>query len=227
VTIVDLENKQFYAIVTGFDKGWAYGEWEKYCNFSSFDDERVDRCPLCKKMIGGKVWFPPYEISLSSKKLGDFIFGLVTYFIVSYNFKNKYEQSGLTGIKEFKKMNRLRFRREIINADYYFVIPERINVRPEPIKKGNYEEYDVDMPYCEVCSKLDGKIYSGDMDLRMNLRGFEKTPDVFLTYTDSSSVFCTQAFVNFCIDENFSNFERHFVSFENYSSIYEKAAEGW
>lgn len=76
----------------------------------------------------------PYDEALSSKKLGDFIFGLFGFFIVSANFKENYEKSYLTGIAEFKKIDRLRYKREIIDAEYYGIVPKRVNVRPEPIE---------------------------------------------------------------------------------------------
>lgn len=103
---------------------------------------------------------------------------------MSANFKENYEKSYLTGIAEFKKIDRLRYKREIIDAEYYGIVPKRVNVRPEPIEvvEGDSKR--------AICARNNPtEIDYGIKGLRMNLNGQEKTPDTFLTYTHCSGCF--------------------------------------
>lgn len=213
----------YYLGIRRFEKGYAYSDYE---NDSVIDFNLIEKCPLCGANISGGKHLRPYNVVLSSKKLGDFIFGLFEFFIVSANFKEKYEKSGLTGIKEFRKIDRLRFRKDIIDAEYYEVVPERVNVRPEPIE---VDEEDSRRGKCELCNPR-GKIDYGIRGLKMNLNGLDKTPEVFLTYTRCSSIFCNQNFVDFCFEQKFTNFDTHIESFDEFISgcfSAERVAAAW
>lgn len=142
----------YYHLSSSFARGYAYSMYEKD---SVIDYNITNKCPLCGRDVSWAANLPPYNVVLSTHKLGDFIFGLFDYFIVSKRVKELYERSGLTGIKEFRRIDRLRVRKEIIDAEYYGVVPERVNVRPEPIEV----KYLCDEPVCEVCSQK-GKMSS-------------------------------------------------------------------
>lgn len=65
------------------------------------------KCPKCGSAVGQLYWLPPFDIIIKQpKKIGDFVGGLIGMdLIVSENFKNKYEHSGLTGIDQFIELN--------------------------------------------------------------------------------------------------------------------------
>lgn len=95
------------------DKQYSYGE--KYGNNSG---EAV-RCKCCNNFLTLLKWLPPYEIKLSKRNIGDFIFGSIDNFIVSDNFKEIYEKGSFSGIQKFNPVI-LRYKSKTIDAKYYF-----------------------------------------------------------------------------------------------------------
>ncbi len=65
------------------------------------------KCIKCGRAVGQHYWLPPFNIIIKQpKNIGDFVGGLIgNDLIVSENFKDKYEQSGLTGIDQFIELN--------------------------------------------------------------------------------------------------------------------------
>lgn len=193
-----------------FDKGYAYCEYE---NDSKLDEAKIEKCPRCGAFLSGMPIMPPYRITLSTKKLGDFIFGIWDYFIVSAEFKKQFINSGLTGIKEFYKIDRIRYKKEILDVDYYGIIPQRVDARPIPIEQVSEPK----LPVCSLCNPF-GRIFYGVRGLRMDSNRQESIPDIFSVYTNGMAVYCNQIFLDFCKTYGFTNFEQHIESFEEYAN---------
>ena len=223
--ILELKNDnkdkiQYYSMGENlFARGYAYSDYED----DTLDYDLIEKCPLCGSYISGAQTKQPYQLVLSTKKkIGDFTFGLFHFIVVSANFKDKYEKSGLTGIKEFRKIQKVRVRKEIVDIELYAIVIERIDVRLEPIISDSGEK-----AICKLCNPY-GKIYYGEKGLKMNLNTQSSTPDIFMTYTRGTGTFCTQKFVDFCHSNGFTNFDKQICRIEDYrSGIYGKAAEGW
>ena len=99
------------------DKEYSYGE-----KYGKSLGEAV-RCKYCYNFLSMLKWLPPYEIKLSKRNIGDFIFGLIDNFVVSDNFKEIYEKGSFSGIQKFNPVI-LRHRSTTIDAKYY--LPEII-----------------------------------------------------------------------------------------------------
>lgn len=95
----------FYRIkIPSFEQyKFAWAEQTDKANIST----DFPKCPKCGRAVGQLYWLPPYDIIIKQpKKIGDFVGGLIGMdLIVSENFKNKYEHSGLTGIDQFIELN--------------------------------------------------------------------------------------------------------------------------
>ncbi len=80
------------------------GQW---ATASSFDPPTLgnsQKCPVCGKPVTARRWMPPHQVKLSRarpSKWGDFMWGPASSLLVSQNFKQIYEQEGLTGISSF------------------------------------------------------------------------------------------------------------------------------
>ena len=207
-----MKDSEFYVVgINRFEKGYAYGEVEDNAVYT----KSCDKCPECGRQVGAFEWVRPHNITISNKKLGDFIFGVFGPFAVSEKVKKACEEEGITGISEFCQLDSIRFRNQAVEQKYYVVKPERIDVRPEPVRA---EYMDAEEPYCEVCSKVNGSIYSDVWGYKMNRRKVTVIPDLFQTYTNGEETYCTQRFVDFCKKYEFTNFENHIMSFPNYST---------
>ena len=204
-----------------FARGYAYSDYEN----KDLDYDLIERCPLCSSYVSGAKPKQPYRLILSTQKqIGDFIFGLFGYIVVSANFKREYEKSGLTGIKEFRKIQRVRVRKDIVDIELYAIVLERVDVRPEAVISTGEDN---DRPICKLCNPY-GRINFSEKGLKMNLNTQSETPDIFLTYTNGDLAYCNQRFVDFCKSRKFKNFDKHLCSFEEYTSgIFSKAAKGW
>lgn len=205
------KEREYYEIgINMFARGYAYSDYEN----DSLDYNLIETCPLCGSNISGASSKQPYKMVLSTqKKIGDFIFGLFHYIVVSPYFKEEYEKSGMTGIKEFRKIERVRVRKEILEIELYAIIIDRVNVRPEPIIA---DEINKNRQICQLCNPY-GKFFIGEEGLKMNLNGQEGTPNIFMTYTRGMGVYCDQGFVDFCKDKRFTNFEKHICKFEDHN----------
>ncbi|WP_207427628.1 hypothetical protein [Pedobacter sp. SYSU D00535] len=65
------------------------------------------QCPKCNRAMGQRYWLPPHDIILKQpKKVGDFVGGVIgTDLIVSQRFKDKYQESDMSGISKFIELN--------------------------------------------------------------------------------------------------------------------------
>lgn len=205
--------KQIYCLgYNRFGKGWAYLETEDNTKFSG-----VEECPLCGRAVSMMKWQPPLNVFLSSKKIGDLIFGTLPYPIVSARFKELYEASDLRGIKEFRKVDRIRYKKEIINADYYYIQPERFNVNVA-VAKGEHIISE-DKYICELCTPTK-KVYMALDGLIIGDEAHTINGDIFLIYTQGDTVFCNERFAQFCKDNKMKNWEKQIIPASEYKLGY-------
>ena len=84
-----------------FVSSYAYGEDDDPVNLEEGDGLS---CPVCGRPIGWKKWLQPKLVKLEKPKYGTFIYGTFDTFLVSEVFKEKYEASGMVGIKHFDEV---------------------------------------------------------------------------------------------------------------------------
>lgn len=115
------------------DDKFAYGE--QYDNFSSGD---AIKCEECGSFLTMRKWLPPYQIKVSKKQLGDFIWGTFPGFIISKNFMSEYLKSGLKGLNDFCKVNLFYRNILLIDKEYYYpkitLSGVRVNIKESGIK---------------------------------------------------------------------------------------------
>ena len=80
--------------------------WAELPGDANISDD-FPKCPKCNRAIGQRFWLPPYNIIIKQpRNIGDFVSGVIgSNLIVSERFKEKYEESGMTGIEKFTKLN--------------------------------------------------------------------------------------------------------------------------
>ena len=85
--------------------------WAELADKANFSDNSP-QCPKCGRAVGQLYWLPPYDIILKQpKNVGDFVGGIIgTDLIVSQKFRDKYQQSALTGITKFTELNVVEMR---------------------------------------------------------------------------------------------------------------------
>jgi hypothetical protein len=109
----------------------------------------ADRCVVCNSPISLKKWLPPYNVRVTKKQLGDFIFGDVHPFLVSQRFKDLYEAGGYRGIGSFSPVH-LFFRRQPLKVDYYFPeIPPNYHARDFDRSGVKYDQSAI----CQRCQR--------------------------------------------------------------------------
>ena len=64
-------------------------------------------------------WLPPYEINVSQKNLGDFVYGTYSGLIISKKVKEIFEKFKLKGMSNFKLV-KLFNRGRVLNVEYYY-----------------------------------------------------------------------------------------------------------
>lgn len=195
-----------------FQKGWTYAETENDAKFIG-----VEVCPRCGRAVSMMKWQSPLQIILSAKKTGDFIFGTLPYPIVSARFKDLYEASDLKGIKEFRRIERMRFRNELVNGEYYYLELERIDVKIK-VAQGEFIIED-EISICQLC-RPDKRTYISAKGLHLNEKDNEINRDIFLTYMRGDTVFCNEKFVQFCKDNKLKNWDTHITHISQYSIGY-------
>jgi hypothetical protein len=92
-------------------------------------------------------WLPPFEMNVSKKKLGDFIYGTHVGFAVSKRVKEKFEQTDLKGLTNFRKVD-LYYRKQLLNEEYYYPEIALIHAFVD-YKYMEFEKKD----YCGTCQK--------------------------------------------------------------------------
>jgi len=165
-------------------------------------------CPKCGASIGRRYWLEPRKVILSKPKYGDFVSG--QRYLVSERFKYAYEKSDLKGIKEFipVEISKVRYMKQNspLPPQYYALDLERSYARIDHEKSCISWAMKTQDPkrVCELCNPVGAVttsikgIYIDDT----NWRG----EDIFHLHEMGSSVFASQKFVNFCFEQEFTNF---------------------
>ena len=177
-----------------------------YCEPSE-DTQYLSVCPLCPKCggyIGPCYWVEPRKVILSRPKYGDFVSGIEL--LVSERVKEAYEKSSLEGIKRFIPVEvcKVRYIRKSpplppkyysLELGYSFA---RVDLKKSVIMGKHNDRF------CELCNprscmtdKIDG-FYIDDSNW-----GGE---DIFHLHEMGSMVYVSQRFVDFCIENEFTNF---------------------
>ncbi|XWN35300.1 MAG: hypothetical protein ROO73_00690 [Roseivirga sp.] len=148
-------------------------------------------------------WLPPYEVTVSSKrKLGDLIFGTYVGFLASKRFKEVYEQSDLTGLSNFRKVD-LYFRGKLLeDKEYYYSDIALIHAHIDL----NYVELETQLPFCDTCQlgrntvrKIDAIFFTDPEQL---------TKDIFFsTSLDQVEAIVSESFKRFIEANEFINAE--------------------
>ena len=204
--------KEFYDVETiSFDDSKF-----SYCDIPD-DTQTADSCPVCPKCgmaIGRRYWLAPRKVILSKPKFGDFICGL--RFLVSARFKSAYGQTELKGIKAFvpvevekvrhmKKTSPLPPQYYALELVYSFA---RIDMDKSLIKWGMPEPKRICSlcnPYGAIKEEVKG-IYIDDTDW--------EGEDIFHFHETGGAVYASQKFVDFCLEQGFTNF--NYVNTKDY-----------
>lgn len=125
------------------DDFYAYGEQL----YDEINQGAAEKCTTCKGTTSLLKWLPPYDIRLSKKKIGDFIFGSYINPIVSERFVKLYKSEGLTGIKSFHKAS-LYYRKKEISENYFHAEIEGIYAFLD--QKKMVFDFRADCPECQI-----------------------------------------------------------------------------
>lgn len=176
------------------DTGFAYGE-----DFGEINLGSALKCELCGSTLTSLKWLPPYEIRVSRKKLGDFIYGTFSNFIVSARFKSLFEKEGLKGIESFNPVS-IFFRKKLLDESYF--LPEIVlsNVQIDLERSGFVFEGNRRCPACQksgsIIKKWNGVVLE-EPD-RIDL-------DIFNTKVLPGTMIVSEHFKNFVERHEFSN----------------------
>lgn len=190
-----LQNPRF------FDFEYAYGE-EKEIDFNTGE---AMLCSQCGCALTSLEWLPPYDVKVSKKKIGDFIFGTFDSFLCSQNFKVNYEKSAFKSVKNFHKVN-LFYRGKLIPEMYYYPkIPTIIAFIDLDLIE--FEEK-IFCKTCQLCSSIKKRI-NGVSFLKPDLI----KDDIFFI-SSLGSIFVSEKFKEFVEKNNFTNAE--FIEAEDF-----------
>lgn len=200
-----ITDMKFYAIVNKRfdDSQFAYGE-NKEIDFNVGD---AKYCIKCGNPISMLEWLPPYDVTVSKKRMGDFIYGTHVGMIVSESFKLKYEQTGLKGLTDFKKVD-LYYRNKLLPNRYYY--PE-IDLLTAFVDLNRLK---LDIEYlCPVCQR--GHSILNGIDGIAFMNPDEIKDDIFFTSCiGQTPIIVSQVFKNFVEKNSFTNIK--FVEASNY-----------
>jgi hypothetical protein len=187
---------RYYIIINNLfdDSQFAFGE-HREINYNTSDPKI---CKECGYPISMLEWLPPYEINVSKKSLGDFIFGTHVGFIVSKKFKNQFEQTNLKGLDSFKKVD-LYYRNQLLPEEYYY--PEiTLLTAFVDINRISFEEKYL----CNTCQK--GSSILSRINGITFINPVEISDDVFFTSAiGQSTVIVSQNFKDFIEENGFTN----------------------
>lgn len=188
---------QYYTFTNDFfdDPKFAYGE-----HFTSnYLTGKAKLCKGCGSFISMLEWLPPFEISVSNKELGDFIFGTYVGFIVSKNFKEKYEKNDFfKSLISFRKVD-LYYKKKLLDEQYYNPEIPLINAF---VNLDNIEFDTIEL--CVVCQK--GKSIIRKISGVYFIQPNQIDDDVFFTISlGQSNIIVSPNFKDFVLKENFTN----------------------
>lgn len=176
------------------DTQFAFGE-QKETNYATGDAEFCKECGSYTSML---KWLPPYQLSISKKNLGDFIFGSFVGFIVSKKFKDKFEKTNLSGLSYFKKVE-LYHDKVLLNEDYYYPQITQINafIDLELIEFDDEELCDECQKGRSIISRINGIIFKNQKIINEDI--------FFTTAIGQSVIIISSKFKEFLIKEEFTN----------------------
>lgn len=125
-----------------------------YTYTAEYSEEGCELCPGCGDWIFGRRWLHPWTIIITKPVYPDFLYGGgVSPFAVSEHFRQLYEQSDLSGITSFEKIDTIRVRHLKENSpsppDYY--IP---NLKTGTVKINRelsvIEYLNIEKPVCPI-----------------------------------------------------------------------------
>lgn len=196
---------KYYAIVNKLfdDSQFAYGE-NKEIDFNVGDAKYSKGCGHTISML---EWLPPYDVSVSKKRLGDFIYGTHVGMIVSESFKLKYEQTGLKGLTDFKKVD-LYYRNKLLPNQYYYPEIDLLTAFVD-LKRITFEEKCL-CPFCQkgssIFRRIDGIAFMNPDEIK---------DDIFFTSCiGQTPIIVSQDFKDFVEKNGFTNIK--FVEALNY-----------
>ena len=210
---------KFYVLLKEPISNNRIGSVQNYEQWAESND--VDRengkyvcCPICSAPVSMKCWLPPRRIKLTNTLYPDYISRWAgDGMMVSEHFKEKYEQSGLSGIATFNPV-------EVVSVCgekhpdtlpiYFDAIPvisaAVIDHRRSKITGYKHEHR---CTLCDPKGQTKSKIHGIMLD-DSKWNG----EDIFRIYELGGIYFSTQRFVEFCQENKFSNF--NFVRSEEY-----------
>lgn len=187
---------KYYVITNNLfdDSQFAYGEHRD----ANYKTGKAKICKGCGAFISMLEWLPPFEINVSKKELGDFIFGAYVGFFVSKNFKDKFEQTNLNGLYNFKKVD-LYHKGKLVNEEYYYPEISLINAFVD-LKHIEFDEKEL----CDTCQK--GRSIINKIDRILFEAPDQIKEDVFFTTSIGESIIIlSDSFRDFLEKEEFSN----------------------
>ena len=185
---------------SGQYKGWA-DAWE--VDRINGDTEK---CPLCRRHTSGFKWLYPRKIRLTNTRYPDRLSSWISNELtVSERFVEAYNSTDLVGITKFNPIEivSVASRRTVKRPPpKYFcadVIESKVRIDDDKsIIKG--QKYDWSCEYCNPKGQTTDSIKLLVLDTA-NWGG----EDIFRVFM-SSLFFATQKFVDFCTNNNFTNF---------------------
>ena len=187
---------KYYVITNNIfdDAQFAYGEHRE----ANYKTGEAQICKGCGAFISMLEWLPPFEINVSKKELGDFIYGTYVGFIASQNFKTKFEQTNLKGLINFRKVD-LYHKGKLVNKDYYYPEISLINAFVD-LKHIEFDEKDL----CDTCQK--GRSIINKIDRILFEAPDQIKEDVFFTTSiGQSTIILSSNFSDFLEKEKFTN----------------------
>lgn len=202
--------KEFFIIVNNRfnDTQYAFGE-EKEIDFNVGGSEY---CDGCGRPISALKWLPPYNVKASKKCLGEFIFGTFVGFLISENIKDRFEQSNLKGLQDFKKVN-LYYKNKYLPINYYYPYIFQIKAFVD------YSKVVFDkMELCNICQKGGSIIKKIDGITFIDPDKIEE--DIFFTTAIGQGLICiSESFKYFVESNGFTNLEYIKASEYKYDSM--------
>lgn len=187
---------KYYVITNDIfnDSLFAYGEHREAC----YKTGKAKKCKGCGAFISMLDWLPPFDINVSTNELGDFIFGPYIGFIVSQNFKTKFEQTNLRGLNNFRKVD-LYHKGKFVNKDYFYPEISLINAFVD-LKHIEFDEKEL----CDTCQKgssiinrIDGIFFEAPTQIQKDI--------FYTTSIGQSTIVLSSNFKDFIEKEKFTN----------------------
>ena len=179
-------------------------------------------CPRCNRMTYGLNWYPPYNIKLYKRNVGDIVLG-TSLMIVTKKFKDIYEQNNLTGIKEFCRIDSIKRKKDKVDIELYCLKLNRYEV-PIDYEKSRMEGDNASWQ-CDLCNP-DGKL-----EIYINGIYFQKDfpADIFHIFAFGDRIFLSEKFISVMKNNGITNLNKNYTQCEEYiqptwpKAFYEKA----